>query len=124
MKGLAGNIGALLLGSKRRAEDEGSEGDTLASTESVSGGGSRKRPRRPISRAKVCSPFRRCGSCAQLYQTVSDATSTPPRMQPQVFFANTGDTEESQPPLDDTTASGVVAACTMTTPLLERRRSG
>lgn len=57
MKGLAGNIGALLLGSKRRAEDDGSEGDILANIESVSGGGSRKRPRRPISRAKVCAHF-------------------------------------------------------------------
>ena len=57
MKGLAGNIGTLLLGSKRRAEDDGSEGDILASTESVSGSGSRKRPRRPISRAKVCAHF-------------------------------------------------------------------
>ena len=57
MKGPAGNIGALLLGSKRRAEDDGSDGDILASTECVSGGGSRKRPRRPISRAKVCVQF-------------------------------------------------------------------
>ena len=57
MKGLAGDIGALLLGSKRRAEDDGNEGDLLASIESVSGGGSRKRPRRPISRAKVCAQF-------------------------------------------------------------------
>jgi len=57
MKGLAGDIGALLLGSKRRAEDDASEGDMLGNTESVSGGGSRKRPRRPISRAKVCAHF-------------------------------------------------------------------
>lgn len=57
MKGLAGNIGALLLGSKRRADDDGNEGDLLASSESIGGSGSRKRPRRPISRAKVCSCF-------------------------------------------------------------------
>jgi hypothetical protein len=111
MKGLAGNFGAPLLGSKRRAEDDGSEGDTLAGIASVSGGGSRKRPCRPISSAKVCVlNFRRCGSCAQLYQTVSDATSTPSRMPPQVFSASTGegDTEDSQPPpLDDTTTGGV-----------------
>lgn len=55
MKGLAGDIGALLLGSKRRAEYDGCEGDTPASTESVIGGRSRKRPCRPVSRAKVCA---------------------------------------------------------------------
>ena len=51
--------------------------------------------------------FPRCGSCAQLSQTVSDATETPPRIQPQVFFASVGDTEDSQPPLDDTTTGEV-----------------
>ena len=56
-KGLTGNIGALLLGSKRPAEDDGDEGDIPASTESVGGCGSRKRPCRPISRAKVCAHF-------------------------------------------------------------------
>ena len=55
MKGLAGNIGALLLGSKRRADDDSNEADLLASSESIGGSGSRKRPRRPTSRAKVCS---------------------------------------------------------------------
>ena len=108
MKGLAGNIGALLLGSKRRAEDDGSKGDMLASSESMSGSASRKRPRRPITRAKVRSSCsRRSSSCAQLSQAVSDATSTPPCMQPPSFFANADDTEESQTPLDDRDAGGV-----------------
>jgi hypothetical protein len=75
MKGLAGNIGALLLGSKRRAEDEGSDGDKLSNFGGMSGSGSRKRPRRPISRAKVCSQkkFHRDDLgliCLRLYQTL------------------------------------------------------
>ena len=97
IQGLTGNIDALMLARKRRADDDGNEGDLPASSESISGSGSRKRPRRPISRAKVCPHFFcRCGSCAQLFQTVSDATSTPSRMQPQVFFTNADDMEESQ----------------------------
>ena len=109
MKGLAGDIGALLLGSKRRAEYDGCEGDTPASTESVIGGRSRKRPCRPVSRAKVCTQkiFVDMDRALSYLQTVSDATSTPSRMQPQAFFASTDDTEDSQPRLDDATADGV-----------------
>lgn len=50
---------------------------------------------------------RRCASCAQLFQTVSDTTSTPPRIRPQAFLANADDKEVSRTPLDDTNAGGV-----------------
>lgn len=47
------------------------------------------------------------GSCAQPCQTVSDAISTPPRKQPQAFFANANDMEEGQTSLAATNAGGV-----------------
>ena len=72
MKGLAGNIGALLLGSKRRAEDDGCEGDTFASTECMSGGRSKKRPCRPISRAKVRAQKKISSSIWTVRSAVSD----------------------------------------------------
>ena len=55
----------------------------------------------------MCPVFVNVNRALSGLQTVSDATSTPPRMQAQAFFASTNDTQDSQTPLDDTTACGV-----------------